>query len=85
MDHNAVKEYFILLIIIFALIIVFCQCDCCRCFHCKCNFRKKNRINIDTQHIQLMNNEIVVIGIPVENLEMNRDNETMEAFVVNIN
>ena len=44
-----------------------------------------NRINIDTQHIQLMNNEIVVIGIPVENLEMNRDNETMEAFVVNIN
>ena len=89
MDHSTIKGYFILVILIFACIMIFCQCGCladlissnnCKC-RCKC--KKKNRININP--VEIRNNEIVVIGIPVNAFDINREGEgQIETIVVDV-
>ena len=89
MDHSTIKGYFILVILIFACIMIFCQCGCladlissnnCKC-RCKC--KKKNRINVNP--VEIRNNEIVVIGIPVNAFDINREGEgQIETIVVDV-
>ena len=80
MDHSEIKGYFILIILIFACIMIFCQCEC---LHCKCKCKKKNRINVNP--VEIRNNEIVVIGVPVNAFDINReDGETVETIVVDV-
>ena len=79
MDHSEIKGYFILIILIFACIMIFCQCEC---LHCKC--KKKNRINVNP--VEIRNNEIVVIGIPVNAFDINREGgePPVETIVVDV-
>jgi len=79
MDHSEIKGYFILIILIFACIMIFCQCEC---LHCKC--KKKNRINVNP--VEIRNNEIVVIGIPVNAFDINREGgePQVETIVVDV-
>ena len=89
MDHSKIKGYFILVILIFACIMIFCQCGCladlissnnCKC-RCKC--KKKNRIHVNP--VEIRNNEIVVIGVPVNAFDINReDGESVETIVVDV-
>ena len=80
MDHSEIKGYFILIILIFACIMIFCQCEC---LHCKCKCKKKNRINVNP--VEIRNNEIVVIGIPVNAFDINREGEEqIETIVVDV-
>ena len=89
MEHSTIKGYFILVVLIFACIMIFCQCGCladlissnnCKC-RCKC--KKKNRININP--VEIRNNEIVVIGIPVNAFDINReDGSSVETIVVDV-
>ena len=68
---------------------IFCQCGCladlissnnCKC-RCKC--KKKNRINVNP--VEIRNNEIVVIGIPVNAFDINREGEEqIETIVVDV-
>ena len=80
MDHSEIKGYFILVILIFACIMIFCQCEC---LHCKCKCKKKNRITVSP--VEIRNNEIVVIGVPVNAFDINReDGEPVETIVVDV-
>ncbi len=81
MDHSEIKGYFILIILIFACIMIFCQCEC---LHCKCKCKKKNRINVNP--VEIRNNEIVVIGIPVNAFDINREGgePPVETIVVDV-
>ena len=94
MDHSTIKGYFILVILIFACIMIFCQCGCladlidsnyCNC-NCRCICKKKNRININPSlPVEVRNNEIVVIGIPVNAFDINREGEgQIETIVVDV-
>ncbi len=78
MEHSTIKGYFILVILVFAFLLVLCQCECLQC-QCK----KKNRINVNPpRSVEIRDNEIVVIGIPVNAFEINREGE--EAIVVGV-
>ena len=82
MDHSKIKGYFILVILIFACIMIFCQCECLHC-KCKCKCKKKNRITVSP--VEIRNNEIVVIGVPVNAFDINReDGEPVETIVVDV-
>ena len=55
-----------------------CQCECLQC-QCK----KKNRINVNPpRSVEIRDNEIVVIGIPVNAFDINREDE--ETIVVGV-
>ena len=85
MDHHTIKGYFILVIIIFACIMILCQCDCLQCnLHCKCN--RENRIDIEAPPpVEIRDNQIVVIGMPVNVFDMNREGEGhVETIVVDV-
>tara|TARA_B100000214_G_scaffold112719_1_gene79687 strand:+ start:3408 stop:3596 length:189 start_codon:yes stop_codon:yes gene_type:complete len=59
---------------------IFCQCEC---LHCKCKCKKKNRINVNP--VEIRNNGIVVIGVPVNAFDINReDGEPVETIVVDV-
>ena len=78
MDHSTIKGYFILVILVFAFLVVLCQCECLQC-QCK----KKNRINVNPpRSVEIRDNEIVVIGIPVTAFDINREGE--ETIVVGV-
>ena len=78
MEHSTIKGYFILIILVFAFLLVLCQCECLQC-QCK----KKNRINVNPpRSVEIRDNEIIVIGIPVNAFEINREGE--EAIVVGV-
>ena len=78
MENSTIKGYFILVILVFAFLVVLCQCEC---FHCQC--KKKNRINVNpSRSVEIRDNEIVVIGIPVNAFDINREGE--EAIVVGV-
>ncbi len=92
MEHSTIKGYFILVILIFACIMIFCQCGCLadligsnNC-NCRCICKKKNRININPSlPVEVRNNEIVVIGIPVNAFDINREGEgQIETIVVDV-
>ncbi len=87
MDHSKIKGYFILVILIFACIMIFCQCGCLADLissnNCKCKCKKKNRIHVNP--VEIRNNEIVVIGVPVNAFDINReDGESVETIVVDV-
>lgn len=87
MDHSKIKGYFILVILIFACIMIFCQCGCLADLissnNCKCKCKKKNRIHVNP--VEIRNNEIVVIGVPVNAFDINReDGEPVETIVVDV-
>tara|TARA_B100000945_G_scaffold153895_1_gene123477 strand:- start:196 stop:354 length:159 start_codon:yes stop_codon:yes gene_type:complete len=49
----------------------------------QCQCKKKNRINVNPpRSVEIRDNEIVVIGIPVNAFEINREGE--EAIVVGV-
>ena len=90
MDHSTIKGYFILIILIFACIMICCQCGCLADLisnnNCRCICKKKNRININPSlPVEVRNNEIVVIGIPVNAFDINREGEgQIETIVVDV-
>ena len=89
MDHSTIKGYFILIILIFACIMICCQCGCLADLissnNCKCRriCKKKNRININPSlPVEIRGNEIVVIGIPVNAFDINREDEGQHETIV---